>query len=56
MYEPNLIHNMCTVQLDTETTIDTLLEEAGPPPSTKIPENEQLVGVIIITDRSILTF
>lgn len=41
MHEPDLILNMCTVQL--EPTINTLLEEAGQPPSTKMQEDEQLL-------------
>ncbi len=49
MHEPNLIHNMCTLQLDTEPTIqtdiDTLLEEAGPPPPLLSQDKLLLVEV-----------
>uniref|UniRef100_A0A3Q1GV20 Macro domain-containing protein n=1 Tax=Acanthochromis polyacanthus TaxID=80966 RepID=A0A3Q1GV20_9TELE len=53
MHEPNLIHNMCTVQVDTEPTIqpsiqtdfETLLEEAGPPPPLLSQEKSLSVKV-----------
>lgn len=49
MHEPSLTHNMCTVQLDTEPTIqndiDTLLEEAGPPPPLLSQEKSLSVEV-----------